>query len=151
MHQPENTDTVQTSAKRFGGGWCYQELRIFCVQNLIQILPFIWPGPAHIRSAHSCWSNVNQKAQVIENTLKTGPLVIQVFFGIQNMIWIFSRIQSLSSLVRLFSHKKLERSVGIILIINKQTGKHTPKHDLLVEVNVGYTVGEVMKFQWISG
>ena len=74
------------------------------------------------------WSNVkNEKVNVTESTLKIGPLKCQNFFFIQNIIWIFPKIQSILPLVRPYPDKDIQEdmliTVGGIMNTNKQTDR----------------------------
>ena len=56
---------------------------------------FFWPCPIHVKKFMKFWSKVNQKAKIVKDTLKLGPLNIQNSSCVQ----IFPKIESLLPLV----------------------------------------------------
>ena len=64
-------------------GYISENLFIFCMQKDLswEDIPTLFARqyPQKFMEIHSFWINVNQKAKVIENTLKAGLLKIQVF------------------------------------------------------------------------
>ena len=113
-------------------------IRMFYKNALL--LHFTWPYPQnknHEDLLIAFEGNVNQKAKVIGNILKIGPLKIRDLLCIENVIQIFPKILIISPFGQAYPHINIRLDPFITFGVttktggqtdNKQTNRRNPKH-----------------------